>query len=152
MKKIIIGGVMGLTILLFFLFILRHDNQSLEVKPDVMFPTAEYRVTDSSAPGLPMLITAEGANVIKIQVTSGNLLLWNPPDYKVHNKGLELKIKSGDQIYWSPMDGKNKQIDEPQDTKIIVIAYHNDKQIGISNVEIHKNDLGVYTGEIPEVK
>lgn len=69
---------MGLTILLFFLFILRHDNQSLEVKPDVMFPTAEYRVTDSSAPGLPMLITAEGANVIKIQVTSGNLLLWNP--------------------------------------------------------------------------
>lgn len=50
------------------------------------------------------------------------------------------------------MDGNNKQIDEPQDTKIIVIAYHNDKQIGMSNVEIHKNDLGVYTGEIPEVK
>lgn len=96
---------MGLTILLFFFFILRHNNQSLEVKPDVMFPTAEYRVTDSSAPGLPMLITAEGADVIKIQATSGNLLLWTPPDYKVHNKGLELKIKSGDQIYWSPMDG-----------------------------------------------
>ncbi|MEK4474198.1 hypothetical protein NSQ91_13370 [Paenibacillus sp. FSL R7-0048] len=152
MKKIIIGGVMGLTILLFFFFILRHNNQSLEVKPDVMFPTTEYRVTDSSAPGLHILITAEGADVIKIQATSGNLLLWNPPDYKVHNKGLELKIKSGDQIYWSPMDGENKQIDEPQDTKITVIAYHNDKQIGTSNVEIHKNDLGVYTGEIPEVK
>ncbi|OMC74905.1 hypothetical protein BK121_02450 [Paenibacillus odorifer] len=152
MKKIIIGGVMGLTILLFFFFILRHNNQSLEVKPDIMFPTTEYRVTDSSAPGLPILITAEGADVIKIQATSGNLLLWNPPDYKVHNKGLELKIKSGDQIYWSPMDGENKQRDEPQDTKITVMAYHNNKQIGTSIVEIHKNDLGVYTGEIPEVK
>jgi hypothetical protein len=151
-KKIIIGGVMGLTILLFFFFILRHNNQSLEVKPDIMFPTTEYRVTDSSAPGLPIFITAEGADVIKIQATSGNLLLWNPPDYKVHNKGLELKIKSGDQIYWSPMDGENKQIDEPQDTKITVMAYHNNKQIGTSIVEIHKNDLGVYTGEIPEVK
>ncbi|OMD87696.1 MULTISPECIES: hypothetical protein [Paenibacillus] len=152
MKKIIIGGVMGLTILLFFFFILRHNNQSLEVKPDIMFPTTEYRVTDSSAPGLPILITAEGADVIKIQATSGNLLLWNPLDYKVHNKGLELKIKSGDQIYWSPMDGENKQRDEPQDTKITVMAYHNNKQIGTSIVEIHKNDLGVYTGEIPEVK
>jgi hypothetical protein len=151
-KKIIIGGVMGLTILLFFFFILRHNNQSLEVKPDIMFPTTEYRVTDSSAPGLPILITAEGADVIKIQATSGNLLLWNPLDYKVHNKGLELKIKSGDQIYWSPMDGENKQRDEPQDTKITVMAYHNNKQIGTSIVEIHKNDLGVYTGEIPEVK
>lgn len=153
-RKVAIGIGMGLAIMFFFVFTVLSNNDPLgKVKLEVEFPIKEYRMTDSRVPGLPMLITAKGANEIRVSIEEGSLLLWNPPDYSVNNKGQELEIKSGDQIYWSPLElrwsensNSNKE-DFPDKSQITLIAYHNNKQVGSAIVEINADESYVYTGQ-----
>lgn len=155
-RKLAIGIGMGLAILIFFLFNILRNNDPLEVKIEVNFPIKEYRGTDSRVPGFPLHITAEGADEIRVSVREGSLLLWNPPDYSVNNKGQEIEIKSGDQIYWSPLqirwsaESDNNKDDYPDGSRITLIAYHNNKQAGTAIVEINADDSGVYTGKLIE--
>lgn len=155
-RKLAIGIGMGLAILIFFLFTVFRNNDPLEVKIEVNFPIKEYRVTDSRVPGFPMEITAEGADEIRVSVREGSLLLWNPPDYTVNNKGQELEVKSGDQIYWSPLQigwdapSDSDRDDNPEGSTITLMAYHNNKQVGTAIVEINADESGVYTGQLIE--
>lgn len=153
-KKVVIGIVIGFAIPLFLIVTLLRNNDQIEVIPDVQFPLKEYRMTDSSVPGFPLLITAEGADEIHVSVKEGNLLLWNPPDNQVNNKGQELEIESGDQIYWSPLQVQwiastdNDKDDNAEGSNITIVAYHNNKRVGTTIVEINVDEAGVYTGKL----
>jgi len=111
-------------------------------------------MTDSKVPGFPLLVTAEGAEVIHVSVKEGNLLLWNPPDNQVNNKGQELEIESGDQIYWTPLQVRG---DAPSDgdkddnlkgSNITLVAYRKNKQVGTTVVELIVDEAGMYTGKL----
>lgn len=153
-KKIVIGIVIGLAIPLFFIVTFLRTNDQIEVIPDVQFPLKEYRMTDSRVPGFPLLVTAEGADKIHVSVKEGDLLLWNPPDNNVYNKGQELEIESGDQIYWSPLQVRwdapsdSDKDDNLKGSNITLVAYHNNKQVGTTVIELNVDKDGMYTGKL----
>lgn len=129
---------------LFAVTVYAADGNPIVVKPDVMFPIGDYRMTNSRAPGFPMLITAAESDGIQVRVTEGSLLLWNPPDYHVYDKGQKLAIETGDTIYWSPL------MDMAEISRITLIAYKNNQEVGTATIEVSSDDAGVYTGKLLE--
>lgn len=103
-------------------------------------------MTNSRAPGFPMLITATGSDEIRVRVTEGSLLKWNPPDYHVYSKGQKLAIETGDTIYWSPLEYRS------EDCQITLIAYKNNQEVGTATIEVGSDEAGVYTGKLLERK
>lgn len=122
------------------------DGAPQQVKPEIAFPIGNYRVTNSRAPGFPILITAEGADEIKLMTTQGSFLRWNPPDYKVYPLGTEADLEPGEIIYWSPMLEDKLQSAASQ-SELTLIAYHNHNVISKSLILIREDNQGVFTGE-----
>ncbi|ASA21160.1 hypothetical protein [Paenibacillus donghaensis] len=126
------------------------DGQHPQVEPNVEFPFGDYRVTNSRAPGHALIISAEGAEEIKIQASTGGLLLWNPPDYKVYNQGQELTIKPGEPIYWSPLSGQDGSYGET--ARLTLTANDDGQAVGSAYIEISMDQMGVYQGRLVEAK
>lgn len=123
------------------------DGTPVEMKPHVQLPLGKYSPLMSSVPGLPISITAEGADVIAVTVTEGSFALWSPLASKVILKGKSLSVASGTKIYWSP-DRTPETI--AKKSSVSVIAYKNNKEIGRRSIEIRAVDDFFYSGTVVE--
>jgi hypothetical protein len=127
------------------------DGAPQQVKPEIAFPIGNYRVTNSRAPGFPIMITAEGADEIKLITTQGSFLRWNPPDYKVYPLGSEADLEPGETIYWTAMLEDNLQ-SAASESELTLLAYRNHTIISKSLILIREDNQGVFTGEWVEAE
>ncbi|KRE46415.1 hypothetical protein [Paenibacillus sp. Soil522] len=125
------------------------DGTPVEMKPNVQLPLGKYSPFMSSVPGLPISISAEGADAITVTVTEGSLSLWSPSAPKVIPKGKSMSAASGTKIYWSPMNDQSPETTAKKST-VSVIAYKNNKEIGRRSIEIRAVDDFFYSGTVVE--
>lgn len=116
-----------------------NTQASIEIKPNVEFILGRYNLTMNNVPGLPVRIVCDKAEIIKLTVADGELLLWNPSDSIVINKGSKLEIKSGDTIYWAPINEKSNSI-------LTMEAYKDNKILGSNTINIKSDSNGNYSG------
>lgn len=121
------------------------NGAPVEVKPQVHFPLGSYQMTMSSVPGFPIKIGSDTADSIRLIVTDGELLEWNPPNYQVRNRGKEMEIRSGKTIYWSPLSDDGKAAIATK-TTLEIKAYQNKKEIGSQFIEITSDGNYSYSG------
>jgi len=86
------------------------------LQPGVSVALNEYSPAQSDVPGFPFIISVpEGstdinADGIRIDVDTGTIITWEPPDYTVRERGKTYILSGGDTIYWSPLDGQGEAI------------------------------------------
>jgi hypothetical protein len=107
----------------------------VQVKPNVSF--GQYSRFMSSSPAFPLQIECVDADRIRLQAAEGSFISWSPLTSKIDPKGQEVDIQSGDKIYYNP--GANS-------TRIEIIAFKNNKELGRKTIEITSKDDITYTG------
>lgn len=132
---------------IFSVTVFAADGQPQEVKPEITFPIGDFRLTNSRAPGFPIMIKAEGADEIRLKTSEGSFLKWTPPDYHVYQMGSEISIEPGNPIYWSPTTEEDlRQV--AAESRLDLIAYRNNSEIGRGVIEIVQDESGSYSGEM----
>ncbi|GKU76558.1 hypothetical protein [Paenibacillus sp. L3-i20] len=124
------------------------DGTTLQVNPDIEFPLGQYSMIMSNAPGFPITIAAEGADLIELQASDGQLLNWNHSDSKIIVLGKEVTVKSGDTIYWSPLAEGSASQAAAIKSELEITAYKNKTKLGNSRIEITSDDNGMYSGKL----
>ncbi|WP_040952235.1 hypothetical protein [Gorillibacterium massiliense] len=122
------------------------DGSSFEIKPQVEFLLGRYSPLMSSVPGFPLKAEAEGADRIEWMASEGNFVLWNPPDYKVYNKGQSVSLRPGETLYWSPLDEGAQTAAEK--SAVTVTAYADGKKVGSAQIEIASDKDYFYKGKL----
>lgn len=114
------------------------------VLPDSTASFGSYRITDSKAPGYPLIINAEGADKIKLSAGAGSIIRWDAPDYKVNNMGTEITVAPGKAVYWTPfVEEMPEMITE---SELTMSAYKGRSLISEARFLIQSDDQGAYSG------
>ncbi|WP_042169638.1 hypothetical protein [Paenibacillus gorillae] len=124
------------------------DGASFVVEPDVDFPLGQYSLLMSSVPGFPITIASKNADMIKVQSSEGQLILWNPADSKVIHLGEQAAVRSNDTIYWSPLVEGDQSRSVATSGILQITAYKGDTKLGSSTIEITLNEQGKYKGKL----
>jgi hypothetical protein len=122
------------------------DGTTVEVKPNVEFTLGKYELTMSSAPGFPVKIICDKAEIIKLSVTDGGFILWKPEDSKINYMGKNLDVKSGETVYWSPMSEGSTKI--ASSCTFTMEAYKDNNKLGTNTINIESNNNFAYTGKL----
>jgi hypothetical protein len=131
---------------IFSLTVHAADGTPQRVQPESSFPFGTYHMTDSRAPGFPMVITAEGADEIRLETTGGSLVSWNPPDYYVYPLGMETVLAPGETVYWTPL-AEEQPAAAVAESDLRMSASRGNKMISQALIHIQSDAAGSYTGK-----
>jgi hypothetical protein len=123
------------------------------LKPGVSVALNEYSPAQSDVPGFPFIISVPEGNTdintdgIRIDVDTGAIITWEPPDYTVRERGKTYILSDGDTIYWSPLDGQDEAILRCEMT---VTGYTGEEEAYTQKIIISQTEDFEYTAELTD--
>lgn len=104
------------------------DGEEVALTHDVKFTADPYQLTMSSVPGLPFEVVCPEADSIRVTVTEGGILTWDPDTFKVIRRGTEHTIRPGDTVYWTPQRGDETgfELREGYTSNVLFTAFQGD--------------------------
>ena len=104
-----------------------EDGEEVSITPSASFTLQNYHLTMEKVPGLPFLLTCDGADTIEIKVEKGKLLIWEAKTSIVRDKGSAYTCAPGTTVYWSPL---TFEITDKFASRVTFTAYQADKKLG----------------------
>ena len=104
-----------------------EDGEEVNLTPTVSFALQSYNLSMSKVPGMPFVLTCDGADTIEIKVEKGKLLLWEAKTSIVRDKGSVYTCAPGETVYWSPL---SLEITDKFSSRVTFSAYQGDKKLG----------------------
>ncbi len=121
------------------------------LQPGEAFTLNEYSSAQSDVPGFPFVISVPKSNAginadaIRIDVDTGSIITWEPPDYTVKERGKTYILSNGDTIYWSPLDKQGAAI---RRCEMIVTGYTGNDEAYTQKIIIRQTEDFQYTAEL----
>ena len=121
------------------------------LQPGISVALNKYSALQSDVPGLPFVISVpEGsadinADGIRIDVDTGTIITWEPPDYTVRERGRTYIISGGDTIYWSPLDAQGAALPRCEMT---ITAYNGKDEAYTQKIIISQTEEFSYTAQL----
>lgn len=104
-----------------------EDGEEVSITPSASFTLQKYNLTMEKVPGLPFLLTCDGADTIEIKVEKGKLLIWEAKTSIVRDKGASYTCAPGTTVYWSPL---TFEITDKFASRVTFTAYQGGKKLG----------------------
>lgn len=121
------------------------------LQPSVSVALNKYSPLQSDVPGFPFVISIPEGNAdinadgIRIDVDTGTIVTWEPPDYTVRERGKTYILSDGDTIYWSPLDEQETAIPRCEMT---ITGYTGEDESYIQKIIISQTEDFSYTAEL----
>lgn len=104
-----------------------EDGEEVNITPTVSFTLQSYNLTLDKVPGMPFLLSCDGADTVEIRVENGKLLTWDAKTSIVRDKGSAYTCSPATTVYWSPL---NFEITDKFSSRVTFTAYQADKKLG----------------------